>query len=196
MSPLLATLQGLSLVERRVPATVRNPDRTRRSQYRLQDAFLRFWFRFVLPNRTQLEAKEGEFVWNRKIEPQLAQHVAVAFEDACTEHLYKLHRHGELPAEYDRIGPWWHLHEEVDVVAVADDGPLLMAECKWSTKPVGLEVLEGLVAKMPLVARDLPSPPTRVDYALFSRVGFTDELRREAKSRGVLLATVDDVMAA
>ena len=195
MSPLLSTLRGLSLVERRVPATVKNPERTRRSQYRLHDAFLRFWFRFVLPNRTQLEAGEVEAVWHRRIEPQLAQHVSMAFEDACAEYLYKLHRQGDLPAEYDRIGPWWHKQEEVDVVAVADDGPLLMAECKWSTNPVGLDVLESLVAKTPRVAQDLPSPPTRVDYALFSRVGFTDELREEAESRGVLLATVEEVMA-
>lgn len=194
MTHLLDVLRGLSLVERRVPATIRNPERTRRSLYRLQDAFMRFWFRFVWPNRTQLEAGDAALVWKRKIEPRLAQHVSVAFEDACAEYLREANRRGELPAEYDRVGPWWHRAEEVDAIAVADDGPLLLAECKWSTNPVGTEVLDRLVEKMPLVAKDLPRPPTRVDYALFSRVGFTAELREEAEERGVLLATVDDVL--
>lgn len=194
MKRLLDVLRGLSLVERRVPATIRNPERTRRSLYRLQDAFMRFWFRFVWPNRTQLEAGDAALVWKRKIEPRLAQHVSVAFEDACAEYLREANRRGELPAEYDRVGPWWHRAEEVDAIAVADDGPLLLAECKWSTNSVGKEVLDRLVAKTPLVSKDLPRPPTRVDYALFSRVGFTAELREEAEERGVLLATVDDVL--
>ena len=56
----------------------------------------------------------------------------MAFEDACAEYLRKLNRAGLLPAEYDRIDRWWHGGEEVDVIAVADDGPLLLAECTFS----------------------------------------------------------------
>jgi AAA+ ATPase superfamily predicted ATPase len=194
MAHLLSTLRGLSLVERRVPATIRNPERTRRSLYRLQDDFVRFWFRFVWPNRTTLEAGDAALVWKRKIAPHLAEHVAFAFEDAAAELLRQANRRGNLPAEYDRIGPWWHGPEEVDAVAVADDGPLLLAECKWSKKPVDLDVLERLVAKTAVVSKDLANPPTRVDYALFSRSGFSERLREEAESRGVLLFTVDDVL--
>lgn len=195
MTQYLNTLRELSLVERRVPVTVRNPDRTRRSLYRLQDAFVRFWFRSVLPNRTALEAGDAELVWRRKIEPNLPQLVSVAFEDACIEHLRELNRAGELPMEYDRIGPWWHGSHEVDAVAVADDGPLLLAECKWSTKPVGVDVLEKLVAKAPAVQQDAERAARNVDFALFSRSGFTDELRQVAATRQVRLVPVAEVLA-
>lgn len=194
IGPYLQTLQQLGLVERRVPVTVRNPERSRRGLYRLADPFLRFWFRFVLPNRSALEAGDAALVWRRKIEPHLAQHVAMVFEDACREHLQRLNQQGQLRAEYDRIGPWWQGPHEVDVVAVADDGPLLLAECKWSTKPVGTNVLETLAARTKVVQADAETSPTRIDLALCSRSGFTPALEEEAQRRGVLLLTVEDLL--
>jgi len=82
----------------------------------------------------------------------------------------------------------------VDLVAVADDGPLLLGECKWSTRAMDLDVLEGLRQKAAAVAADLEGQPSRVDFALFSRAGFTRDLQSEAGQSGVLLATVEDVL--
>ncbi len=42
------------LVERTVPVTVTNPERSRQSFYRIVDPYLRFWFRFVLPAHDRL----------------------------------------------------------------------------------------------------------------------------------------------
>lgn len=193
LSPYLASLRAMHFVERRVPVTERNPERTRRGLYRLSDPFLRFWFRFVLPNRTALEAGDTELVWQRKIEPNLAQHVGMAFEDAARETLLVRNRRGDLPAVYDRIGGWWRSRDEIDVMAVADDGPMLLAECKWSSRPVGMNVLRDLEAKIPAVAADLGRRPSRVDMALFSRSGFTSGLRQHCAKSSVLLFSVDDV---
>ena len=191
----LASLREMQLVERRVPVSERNPERSRRGLYRLADPFLRFWFRFVLPHRTALEAGDAELLWHRKIEPHLAQHVAWAFEDAAREHLQELNRRGELPAVYDRIGGWWHGPEEVDVAAVADDGPLLLGECKWTSRLVGPDVLRTLEGKVPSVQADLKRPAGRIDLALFSRSGFTPELQRQARARDdVLLFTVGEML--
>jgi len=190
----LSALRDIHLIERRVPVSVRNPERSRRGLYRLRDDFLRFWFRFVLPNRTALEAGDAELVWRRKIEPYLAQHVAMTFEEAAREHFLELNRRGELPQVYDRIGPWWRGEDEVDLVGVADDGPLLLCECKWTSKPAGLGVLERLEAKAHKVAADLERPPTRTDWALVSRSGFTPELEEEAERRGVLLMRLEEML--
>ena len=43
LSPYLASLKDMHFIERRVPVTERNPERTRRGLYRLSDPFLRFW---------------------------------------------------------------------------------------------------------------------------------------------------------
>jgi AAA+ ATPase superfamily predicted ATPase len=55
-SRYLATLQELRLVERRVPVTERQPDKSRRGHYRLRDSFLAFWFHFIAPYLSLLES--------------------------------------------------------------------------------------------------------------------------------------------
>ena len=194
VGPYLVALQEMKLVERRTPATVRNPERSRQGLYRLADPFFRFWFRFVYPSRAALEAGDAELVWSRKVEPYLAQHVAGVFEDACREYLLSLNRKGRLPTTYDRIGGWWHGPHEVDLVGIADDGEILLAECKWSTKPVGTDILDALKEKQKHVVADLDMKTTGVRFALFSRSGFTAALRRRARAESIHLFTVEDVL--
>jgi AAA+ ATPase superfamily predicted ATPase len=187
VSRYLETLRELRVLERRTPASERNPERTRRGRYRLADPFFRFWFRFVLPNRSALEAGDPAQVWTSKVAPQLEQHVSSAFEEACEQHLWSLNREGRLPAEYDRIGGWWRTGEEIDLVAVADGGDLLLGECKWSIRQVGTDVLDALVAKTAAVLEDIPGRQKRARYALWSRAGFTPDLRERARREKVLL---------
>jgi uncharacterized protein len=195
VGPYLVALQDMKLVERRTPVTVRNPERSRQGVYRLADPFFRFWFRFVYPSRAALEAGDSELVWARKVEPHLAQHVAVAFEEASREHLQTLNRQGKLPATYDRIGGWWRGPHEVDLVGIADDGEVLLAECKWSTRPVGTDVLDGLVDKTQHVLADSGMQGPRARLALFARSGFTRDLQRRARVESVHLFSVEDILS-
>jgi uncharacterized protein len=192
-SRYLQTLRDLHVLERRVPTTERNPERTRRGRYYLQDPYLRFWFRFVLPNLSALESGTPDQVHHSRIAPWLDQHLARSFEEVCLQHLRTLATQGALPATYDRIGGWWRGREEVDLIAVSDDGALLMGECKWSRKPVGVDVLEGLEAKIPKVAADMKRAPRSVRLALFSRAGFTQAARLRADAEGVLLFGLTDL---
>ena len=194
VGPYLVALQEMKLVERRTPATVRNPERSRQGLYRLADPFFRFWFRFVYPNRTALEAGDAEIVWSRKVEPHLAQHVAGAFADACREHLLSLNRQGKLPTTYDRISGWWRGAHEADLVGIADDGEVLLAECKWSNNPVGVDILDDLKQKADYVLADVDTKAPRVRFALFARSGFTAELQRRARTEFIHLFSVEDVL--
>ncbi len=184
-SRYLETLREMRVLERRTPVTERNPERTRRGRYRLCDPFFRFWFRFVLPNRSALEAGDPQQVFDSKVAPYLDQHESIAFEEVCEQHLWDLNRRGKLPARYDRIGSWWRGDAEVDLVAVADDGHLLLSECKWSVKPVGTDVYDDLVAKGAIVAQEARASDVR--FALGSRTGFTAAMKRLARKEGVLL---------
>lgn len=65
----------------------------------------------------------------------------------------------------------------------------------WTNPSGGRNVLDDLVGKAAIVSEDARTTPTRIDLALFSRSGFTPDLEKEAESRGVLLASVDDVLA-
>jgi AAA+ ATPase superfamily predicted ATPase len=192
-SRYLQTLRDLHVLERRVPATERNPERTRRGRYVFKDDFLRFWFRFVLPNVSALEMGEPERVYRSRVAPWLDQHLSRSFEDVCAQRLRDLNRGGALPAELDRIGGWWRGRSEVDIVAVADEGALLLGECKWSKNPVGLDVLRSLRAKVQEVAADLKREPTDVYLALFGRSGFTPAVIERAREGEVLLFGPEDL---
>lgn len=187
----LQILRDLHIIERRTPSTERNPERTRRGRYRLSDSFLRFWFRFVLPNMSALEAGDPVDVFESKVAPHLDQHVSSAFEDVAQQHLWQLQQDGQLPARYDRIGGWWRGDAEVDVVAVADEGALLLGECKWSKHPVGIDVLDALIAKTELVVREVRTRRPQTRYALWSRAGFTRALAQRARQDDVLLFDLD-----
>jgi AAA+ ATPase superfamily predicted ATPase len=190
-SRYLQTLRELHLIERRTPATERNPERTRRGRYRLADAFLRFWFRFVLPNVSALEHGDSAQVFDSRVRPHLDQHVSLAFEEVAVQHLWSLQNRQLLPAHYDRIGGWWRAGAEVDVVAISDEGALLLGECKWSKRAVGTDILDRLEAKTATVASELSRPPRQVHYALWSRSGFTPELVRRCQGEGVLLIDLE-----
>jgi AAA+ ATPase superfamily predicted ATPase len=195
-SRYLDTLRNLRVLERHVPVTERNPERTRRGHYRLTDPLFRFWFRFVLPNTSALEGGDPETVLRTRVLPHLDQHVSPAFEDAARQHLWRLVRAGRAPAPYERVGSWWRMAAEVDVVALSEaDSALLLGEVKWSRNPVGLDILERLVARTPAVVADLACPPADVRYALWSRSGFTPDLVHRAQADGVLLFTTEDVTA-
>ncbi len=95
----------------------------------------------------------------------------------------------------DRIGAWWRGPQEVDVAAVADDGPLLLGECKWTSRPLGVGVLHSLQEKAPLVSADLERPASQIHFALFSPSGFTPKLQQEAGKKQVLLCQVGDLFS-
>ena len=91
---------------------------------------------------------------------------------------------GKLDLVPRSVGRWWDDHDEIDVVAVGEEGALL-GECKWTTRPVGTNVLAELRRKaQPLLARQ---GWRRVTYALFARAGFTSALRDDAAREGVIL---------
>lgn len=193
-SRYLQTLRDLHVLERRVPATERNPERTRRGRYYLRDPYLRFWFRFVLPNVSALEAGDPERIYRSRIEPWLEQHLGRSFEEVCLQRLRRLNDEDALPAMYDRIGGWWRGREEIDIAAVSDKGSLLLGECKWTRKPVGLDVLERLKAKVSRVRADMKRQPGDVRLSLFSRSGFTDALKARAAAETVLLFELPDLV--
>lgn len=182
----LDILQELRLVRRVVPATETRPDKSKRGLYRITDAFLRFWFRYVHPHQGSLDLGLGDAVLAHRVQPTFDQFVGYAFEEAAQAHIARLARAGQLAFLPERVGSWWDRAAEVDVVAVSDaDGALLLGECKWSINPVGIDVLEDLQSKTPLVDPDGRWPA--VSYAIFAKSGFTPALLVRAAAEDVRL---------
>ncbi len=192
----LDTLQELRLVERRVPATETKPHKSRRGIYRLQDNFFRFWFRFVYPYMSALEAGQVELVWEEKIAPFLPEYMGQVFEEVARQYIARAAAQERLPFIPERVGAWWDGREEIDVVAVGEGGrKLLLGECKWSARPVDLPLLDDLRRKGEYLRQSAGLRRAELHYALFSREGFTKRLERRAREDSVLLVTPADIFA-
>lgn len=172
LSKYLQTLRRLRLIERELPVTA-SRKQTKRSRYRVADEYLRFWFRFVEPNRSSIEAAP-EQVLAETIEPNLPAYVATTFEEVCREAVWEAIRCDELEP-YADVGRWWYRESELDVVALAaGDDRILFGECKWTAAPID----HGHVAKLRETAEDVRwGPDDREErFALFSKSGFVDGL--------------------
>jgi hypothetical protein len=198
-SRYLSILQDLRLVERRVPVTERQPDKSRRGIYRLRDPFLAFWFRFVAPHFSTLEVGHTAPI-ARLVAAEMSQFVGPVFEDLCREWVAEQAARQRLPFLPERIGAWWSNEEEIDLVA-AGEGALLVGECKWTSRPVGTNVLDDLKRKAHLlvvseksIGAATSAGPT-LHYILFARSGFTPALEAVARDEGVLLVNPSDLLA-
>ncbi|WP_254525597.1 ATP-binding protein [Natrinema caseinilyticum] len=172
LSKYLQTLRNLRLLDRSVPVTA-SGQKSKRSRYHVADEFLRFWFRYVEPNRSSIE-EAPSLVFDGTIEPDLPMHVATTFEDVCEEAVWELIRRGDL-ASYSDVGRWWYGEEEIDIVGLAPAADrILLAECKWTGDPVGRGLVADLRAKADSVRW---GPRDRSErFAIFSKSGFDDGL--------------------
>lgn len=190
LNKYLKTLIDLDVLERQVPVTEGNPDKSKKSLYRIKDNFLQFWFRFVLPNLSYLETGRTVAVEKRIREHFIDGHVAYVYEDVCRERLWDLADSGELGFVPERVGRWWSGSDEINVVGLsASEGRAVWGECKFWKDPVGANVLRALEEKAACVPWERDR---RTDaFALFSASGFTEELWEIAASRGDVVL-VDD----
>ena len=173
ISRYLKNLTKLSLIEKETPVT--DPDG--RGVYRIEDDFLRFWFRFVAPNRSTLEQGRTTSV-RETITDSLPTHTSLTFESVCRQAV----RTSSFPVTCSRVGRWWYGGEEIDIVGLNPQSEtLLVGECKWTNTAVGTGLLTDLERLVPEVRWG--SDERTVHYALFSRSGFTDEIEQHATNR-------------
>ena len=182
LTKYLKTLIDLDILEREVPITEENPEKSKKGLYKIKDNYLRFWFAFVYPNMSFIESGHSRIVMNKIKNSLLKNHIAFVYEDVCKERMWNLNAEGAWPFNFTKIGRYWDSKDEIDIVALDPEGKnLILGECKYWAEPVGVSVLRDLEAKTDSVAWERDN--RKVWYVLFSASGFTDELLKEAESR-------------
>lgn len=157
LSRPLQRLLELDILRREVPFGV--PARSsKRTLYRITDPFLRFWFRFLEPNRSRLEAGQIREVMTQ-IDQSFSHHTGQVWEDLARESVPRL-RGAKRP--WKPAYRWWggglnHRPMELYIVAESADGKeLFIGEAKWSDVADARQIVEELqrkAANFPL-ARD------------------------------------------
>lgn len=178
----LYVLEDLQIIQKEVPVTEKNPLKSRKGIYKLQDQFFKFWFKYVLPNKSKIEEGRINSVLDDILKDFNAL-VAENYEKVAQEIIIK---NEDKFFSIDKIGRWWDRNEEIDVVALNEkENKILFSEVKWSNKPVGIDIYENLKRKAKLV--QWGSPNCKHYFCLFSKSGFTEEMRKVSKREDVVL---------
>lgn len=186
LTKYLKTLINLDILEREVPVTEDNPEKSKRGLYKIRDNFMLFWFKFIYPNLNYIESGYSEPAMKKIKENLVVSHIAYIYEDVCIEKMWKLNAAGTWDFSFDKVGRWWNNNIEIDILALDNTGKnAIFGECKYRTKKTGLDVLNELEEKADIV--DWHKTGRKKYFILFSLNGFTDELIEIAETRNDLI---------
>jgi len=192
ISKYLSVLDELGYVERRVPATVRRPERSRKGRYVIVDPYLRFYFRFLAPNLGAIERGRVRQTISL-LEDHLADFIGThTFEELSREWVHARAEMDDFPFLPERVGSFWSRQAQVDVLAINwRTKDILLGESKWERGRTGRKVVQTLVEKTDRVV------PGRgewtVHYAFFSRRGFTPAAEKLAAANNAFLVTLEEI---
>ena len=182
LTKYLKTLIDLDILEREVPVTEDNPEKSKKGLYKIKDNYLRFWFAFVYPNLSFIESGNGEIVLSKIRKGLISNHTAFVYEDVCREKMWQLNAEEKWDFHFSKLGRYWDNQTEIDIAAIDPEGKnLILGECKYWSEPVGINILTALEEKGKTVEWNRQSRNTF--YVLFSSGGFTKELEELAKVR-------------
>lgn len=187
----LINMIDLGILDKEMPFGAKGRSKT---IYRIKDPFFRFWYRYVPRSMSAIQARRLGLV-TRMIMDDLPRFMGPVFEDISGQWMWG-RGYDRLPFPVLQAGRWWgsdpktRQQEEIDIVATGEDpARAILCECKWRSDPVGETEYRTLQRRGQL----LPYPDKH--YILFSRTGFTDNLRRIADADAtVQLVSFDDMV--
>lgn len=174
----LKVLCELDVIERQVPITEENPEKSKKGLYFIKDNFIKFWFQYVYPYKGMLETDQEEFVLQKMKGSFIGNHVSYVYEDICRQKMWHMTDKG---FSFNRVGRWWGNQDvEIDIVAYDAMGTdIVFCECKYSVNPKGMKELNNLMQKASAVVW---KNKERTEYfMLFSKSGYTKEILEYAK---------------
>lgn len=178
----LKTLIDLDIIEREVPVTEENPEKSKKGLYKIKDNFILFWFKFIYPNISFIESDNTDIVMNKIKENFIDNHVSYVYEDICIEKMWELNADGVFNFNFSKIGRWWNNDKEIDIVAFNNtENNIIFGECKFWENKVGINILSALEEKSKYVEWNKNNRKEK--FILFSVNGFTNDLIKLANER-------------
>ena len=179
LSRYLHNLMRVGIIDAELPAPPTGTKKSKRLLYKIKDNYFKFYFRFVLPNKNNIEA---EIDITPKIRRDYNQYLGFVFEELIRD----LIRQGKLDIGFlpDDCGAWWYRGDEIGIAATVSDadgsGQIFLGEVKWSdlTERDAARLLNDLQRKSDLVRWH--NDTRREHYGIFARrIEGKDALRRD-----------------
>jgi len=187
----LYVLEELQLIKKEVPITEERPEKSRKGLYIIIDPFLNFWFKYILPFKSEIESGNLDEVF-KYIDRQFDLTTSFIYQDLCQD-ILKIKLKNTF--KFNRIGRWWDSinknYVEIDLVAFNEENKnILFGEAKWSKSKLGTNILNELKEKSAFVKWEMEN--RKEYYILFSRSGFTEDLLRLAEAqKNIILVNKD-----
>ncbi len=147
MTRPLALLVELGFIARERPFGD-HPRKSKRTRYRIVDPFLRFWYRFVDPNRSLLQAGHLDTVYDTQIAKAWPHHLGEVWEELARASVPKLAlgntRWGPASCYWGRAADQAGLELDVVAQSLTDPDHLLIGEAKLTC--TGSEAAHHLAA--------------------------------------------------
>ena len=161
---------------------------TQRGLYFLTDNFFKFWYSFVFPNVSELEAGDTDGIWEYVVKGELNNFTSYAFEKICIEYLRKKNMENQLPFHFTKIGRWWNKVSEIDIMAMDHSRKnIILGECKYKNSPLDSHDINNTMKKYSA------DDNTNIYYWFFSKNGFINEAKEIATDVNAVLVDLDDL---
>lgn len=176
ISVYLKNLMELDLVEKVYSYDTEGRANTQKGIYRIADPYVRFYFRYLFPNRSMLELLSPEAFFDRKIADSFDLYVEEAYRQVCRE---------QMAGEYRIVGEWLGKTGVIDIVASNGQDGMGVGACVWS-RAMELRDLEWLLLSMKKARIH------SADIRLYCEKGFDDALQQKADQAGIKLLSIGE----
>lgn len=188
-SKYISVLMDLGIVKRETPLTEKNSKKT---IYMLADNFFRFWYRFVPQNITAINSGRINYVYDNAVKKYFPDYMGLVFEKMCQEYLLY---YATLPVNITGIGQWWGTDNikkkqvQIDIVGeLLEEGEYIIGSCKYRNELIGVDEYELLREYAGVFAKG-----KKFHFYIFSKSGFTEELRELGGKGEVNLITLEEM---
>lgn len=186
LNPLIKTLIALDIIEKDIPITEKSLEDNKSAVLKIKDNYLRFWFIFIYPYQRFIEEGHLDIVMNNIKNNLIQKQVSYVYEDVCREMMWELSANNTWKFYFSKVGRYWENNIEIDIAAMdISETNLVLGECKYRTQQVDIDVLKDLESKVQ--KSKINKTKYNISYILFSRSGFTTQLRNLSKTRGDLI---------
>lgn len=187
ISVYLKNLIEMDIVEKTYSVTVKNLENTKKGLYRIKDNFISFYYAYIFPNLSDIEAGKGKSVYNDIMVSGINEYMRFYFADVCREYLELMSKFKKLGARYTDWSSWYGKKGTIDIIGKDNERHLIAGYCSFSSEPVGTDTLDVFSD----LINDSGIKPTKL--AIFSKSGFTPEMLRLCKNEAIMAVSMNDL---
>ena len=186
----LKVLLELGILTKTTPITEKFGKKT---IYRIEDNFFRFWYRFVPQNISAISSGRFPQIYEQAVKKHIPTYMGLVFEKMCRDYLLRYETF--YPILLSEIGEWWgsdaktKKEVQIDIIGTsAENDEYIIGSCKFKNEKIGMDELELLQNYAKVFGKG-----KKYHYYIFSKSGFTPALEEGANNDEVKLIKLEDM---